>query len=182
MLNACLKKRKLRKERIKAQWSPWLLRFKLSDYYRFNSLYLLILTTQVCLIVTCSSCRQGIILWVHPLWDKEKYNFCVLGWFDVNFGTGLIYPVNLNIHSNLNRSLVQRCGWKGTILYSFSLKWLLFFAWYFFFWYWSYDWLYQYLPKQLTSTQRFFFFLDYGWTRPTAQTTRVFKDVEAEFL
>lgn len=133
MLNACLKKRKLWKERIKAQWSPWLLRFKLSDYYHFNSLYLLILTTQVCLIVTCSSCRQGIILWVHPLWDKEKYNFCVLGWFDVNFGTGLIYPVNLNIHSNLNRSLVQRCGWKGTILYSFSLKWLLFFAWYFFF-------------------------------------------------
>lgn len=161
MLNACLKKRNLWKERIKAQWSSWLLRFKLPDYCCFNSLYLLILTTQVCLIVTCSSCRQGIILWAHPLWDKEKYNFCALGWFDVNFGTGIIYPVNLNIHSNLNRSLVQRCGRKGTILYSFSLKWLLFFAWvcFLFFWYWSYDWLHQYLPKQLTSTQRFLFSL-----------------------
>lgn len=181
MLNACLKKRNLWKERIKAPWSPWLLRLKLSDYYCFNSLYLLILTTQVWLIVTCSSCRQGILIWVHPLWDKEKCNFSVLGWFDVNFG---IYPVNLNIHSNLNRSLVQRCGLKGTILYSFSLKWLLFFAWnFFFFWYWSYDWLHQYLPKQLTSTQRFFFFfLDYDWTRRTAQRTGVFKHVEAEFL
>lgn len=51
-----------------------------------------------------------------------------------------------------------------------------------FFWYWSYDWLHQYLPKQLTSTQRFSFLLDYGWTRLTAQRTRVFKDIEAEFL
>lgn len=121
-------------------------------------MYLLILTTQVCLIVTCSSCRQGIILWVHPLWDKEKYNFCVLGWLDVNFGTGLIYPVNLNIHSNLNRSLVRRWGLKGTILYSFSLKWLLFFAWYFSFLYWSYDWLHQYLPSSWQAPKDFFFF------------------------